>query len=315
MFKKTLHPKPKSLQHKPPAFWIIAHWHALKNSIKSLKEKPLAFTITAATIAVTVALPVILYALLHSIQNLTGQWDTKPTIAVYLKKQTGSNQIDGIISQIKKYPLVAEVNYISPEEGLEAFNQSTQFDSITSLLEDNPLPGVINVTFLKVDLKQQPIKPLIDSLKKLPLVDHVSADTQWIQRLQYVFTTIKRIIFALSVLLAGAMVLVISNTVRLTAQAHREETQILTLIGATRAYIRRPFLYHGLVYGCCGGLIAWVLSDITLLWVTPPLLKLVETYGEIDFSTHIALSGVIFIVAIATLLSTLGSWIATRRLL
>lgn len=315
MPKKTLHKKPKSLQYKPPAFWIIAHWHALKNSIKSLREKPLAFVITAATIAVTVALPVILYALLHSIQSLTGQWDTKPTIAVYLKKYIHSNQVDDIISQIKKYPLVSEINYISPEEGLKAFNQSTQFGSITSLLEDNPLPGVINVTFLKIDLKQQPIKPLIDSLKKLPLVDYVSADTQWIQRLQYVFTTIKRIIFALSILLAGAMILVISNAVRLTAQTHREETQILTLIGATRAYIRRPFLYHGLIYGCCGGLIAWALSDITLVWVTPPLLKLIETYGENHFSTQIAFSGGIFVVAISTLLSIMGCWFATRRLL
>ncbi len=306
--------KPKSLQYSPFTFWLISHGRALKNSIKALREKPIAFFITAITLAVIITLPVTLYALLANFQQMTQQINSKPGISLYLKNHVTPAKIDSLIKEIQKYPQVSVVNYISPQQGLEDFKQYSEFSGVIPLLEHNPLPGVINITFSSLSLKKKAMDSLLNTLKQSPLVDQVSADITWIQRLQYSLSIAKRITLTLTLLLAVAMILVISNTVRLTAQAHHQETGILSLIGAARDYIRRPFLYHGLIYGCCGGLIAWILSHIILLWLTPPLLRLMESYGQtMPLASGHGLRGLLILGA-AIFLSITGSWLATRSL-
>lgn len=305
--------KPKTLRYGDSALLAISHWRALKNSIKFLKQKPASFLLTAMTLAVIISLPIVLYSLLHEFQSLTKQFSSKPVISVYLKPYTATKNIQTLIRKTRAYPNVLQVNYISPEQGLKDFKRYSEFASAIPLLKSNPLPPVINITFSKLDLDKKPIDLLLNSLKKSPLVDQVSADIIWIQRLQYSLNMIKRFTLTLSLLLASAMVLVISNTVRLTAQAHHEETRILSLLGASRDYIRRPFLYHGLVYGCCGGVIALILSYLALSWIMPPLIKLIASYQQNRFSDHSSWSSGFFIVAMAILLSVIGSWLATRH--
>ncbi len=303
----------KSLYYSRLSFFFISHGRALRDSIVALRQKPLAFLITTIALAIIIALPVVLYSLLHIFQRITSQWDSKPSVSLYLKEGASATQVQRLIAQARKYPAVAQVTYISPEQGLKDLNHYIEFSSVTSLLKDNPLPAVINLRFSNAHLKQQSINELLKTFQHAPLVDQVSADMAWIQRLQYILITAKRIILTLSILLASAMILVVSNTVRLTAQAHHRETQILRLLGASRYDIQRPFLYHGLVYGGCGALLAWMLSGLTLLWITPPLFKLVASHGQSNTLSATDWSSGLFIIVAAVLLSVVGSWLATRH--
>lgn len=305
--------KPSGLQYHPLIFRILSHGLALQNSIKALKQKPIAFIITIITLAVIITLPSTLYGLLQNVQQLTGQLYHKPTISVYLQPQVKTADIDALIKKIQHYPSVGSARYISPQEGLKDFEKYSQFADVISLLPDNPLPGVINVTLASLDIDKKPVNHWITSLKKSKLVDQVSVDITWIQRLQYSLSMAQRATLTLTILLAAAMILVTSNTVHLTAQTHHQETEILQLIGATHDYIRRPFLYHGLIYGCCAGIAAWLLTHLILLWLIPPLAKLMQSYQTTQAISLMTPHHGLLIVATAITLSITGSWLATRH--
>src|SRR5699024_8667256 len=98
-------------------------------------------------------------------------------------------------------------------------------------------------------------KALASDLRQLGGVDQVVADTQWVARLNAMLSIAHRAVWVIGILLALAVLLVIGNTIRLEIQARRREIEVQKLVGATNAFVRRPFLYSGLWYGAIGGLI------------------------------------------------------------
>jgi cell division transport system permease protein len=109
------------------------------------------------------------------------------------------------------------------------------------------------------------------------------------------------------------VLLIVGNTIRLDIQNRRDEIIIIKLIGGTDAFIRRPFLYSGLWYGLFGGIIAWVLIEISLGLLAGPVDRLAVLYGS-DFSlTTLDFSTAFTLLEISTVLGLGGSWIAVGQ--
>src|SRR3990167_7802933 len=246
----------KDTRYPPWLFWLRSHWLALKESLKKITQKPLSFFLTITVIGITLALPAILYVILNNFQNITNNWNNKPTISIYLPTTITAENTQQLIQQLKEQPNVTAVNYISPEEGLNYLNHSS-------------------------------------------LVDQVSIDTEWVQKMEYSLSIAKRVILTLALLLCVGVILIMSNTIRLITQAHQHEIAILKFVGATPSYIRRPFLYHGCCFGVLGGLLAWLLVIMVTAFIAPPLLKLVESYHETIslYGSSFIIGGGIFIAS------------------
>ncbi len=305
--------KIESKQYGRFAFLIVSHFRALKHSLKEVIKKPLSCLITATVIAITLSLPAILFVLLHNFQVVTEHWNNKPTVSIYLKKEAGTDQINAMINKLRAQSEIENVKYISPAEGLNDLKKFSEFKDVVPILQNNPLPGVINLTLSQNDHGTESLKTLLSSLQASLIVDQTQLDTQLILRMDFILTIAKRIILTLATLLGIGVILVVSNTIRLITQSHRHEMQILKFIGATNKYIRRPFLYHGLLYGCIGGLLAWVLVDLICAWVSPPLLQLVQTY-DATFQVHSSnISTGASLLAVAIGLSLIGSWLAIKQ--
>jgi cell division transport system permease protein len=299
----------KQLKYGKFLFFLISHVRALKDSFKSISQNRSSCFMTIFVIALTVTLPAILYLLLHNFQLITAKWNNKPSASIYLKTNATEKNIQTIISQLKLQANIIDVKYISPSQGLNDFKKYNQFSDVVSLLANNPLPPVINVTFSHI----KEGTPFIHSLQKASIVDQIKIDTDWIQKMHSILSAAKRIIFTLALLLALGVILIVSNTIRLNTQAHRQEMQILKLMGATNAYIRRPFLYNGLFYGSIGGLLALGITFLMFAWISPPILTLFE--GNPTMQPAQTLFFGTTVIGIAILLSIAGSWLAIQRFL
>ena len=300
-------------QFHPMIFLAINHIRACLLGFGELMRAPLASIMTIAVIGVAMALPAGFYLLLQNFQSISKSWQDSPSISLYLKKNITDKEAQQIINDLKNKPSIKTVTYISAEQGLEEFKKATQLGDVISALNNNPLPPVLIVTPRIHGQSPNNTQQLLMDLKAMPMVDVAEFDMTWVKRLYYFIAIGKRIVDALALLFCISVILIVGNTIRLTTQNHRQEITILKLVGATNAFIRRPLLYRGLIYGLLGGGVAWLLVSTMLWWLSHPVALLAQTYGN-DFRIH-GLNPVtgMSILTITGILGFLGSWAAIRR--
>ncbi|MEE3159111.1 MAG: FtsX-like permease family protein, partial [Pseudomonadota bacterium] len=176
-----------------------------------------------------------------------------------------------------------------------------------------PLPSVIVVTPKSIEGGAAALEPLRDRLVALDGVDQVQIDLLWVERLSAILAMFERFASGLAVLLIIALLLVMANTIRLAIESRREEILVIKLVGGTDAFVRRPFLYIGVLYGLLAGLLAWVLLALGLAWLNVTVERVAALYQS-DF----ALFGMPFtdglaLVFGAMLLGLAGAWLAVGQ--
>jgi len=304
-FPSAYYKDTKNNKYSPFAQLIKNHGSAFLFALGEIVKNPFSSFLTLSVIGIVMALPFGFYLLLSNFQSISQNWESKPTISLYLKKGISSEEINQAIEQLTKRKNVESVSYISPEEGLIEFQKLTQLKSVLTHLSENPLPGVINVVLKQKNLSPGKLEKMGDSLLLSSWVENIEIDSEWIKRLFYLVQIGQRIFYTLTFIFSIGVMLIVGNTIRLILQDHHQEILVLRLIGATKIFIRRPFLYRGFLYGALGGMLAWCLVSLVLLWLATPLQALSESYG-----TLLYLKGLDSILGVSGMLGLLGSWIA-----
>jgi cell division transport system permease protein len=264
-------------------------------------------------IAIALTLPVGLFVFLQNAQQLSQEWDDAAQISVYLEQQLNEKQGRKMAQHVESWDAVQQVRYISPEEALEDFKRSSGFGDALQYLSENPLPAVLVVSPRTDSANLQTTQKLLEKLQALPDVEQAQLDLQWVDRLFRIMALGQRMALMLGLLLGVAVLLVIGNTVRLAIESRRAEIVVVKLVGATDAFVRRPFLYMGVWYGLGGGLLAWLMVSLVIFWLSGSVAELVAAYDG-DFG----LSGLGFLATLllwlsSALLGLLGAWLAVGR--
>ena len=303
-----------SKTHFPPfVFWLMSHLRAAIFGLGELVRSPTSSFITLIVIGIAVALPSGFYLLLQNFRSLTNQWDGRPTISVYTQMNLAQTQVDQLLLQIQKQPGVKTVHYISPDEGLQEFTKVTQLNHLMDHLQNNPLPGVIVVMPDKAHQTPTGLQQLDNVIGAFPFVDSIQLDRAWIERLFDIITISERVILMLGILFALGVILITGNTIRLIMQSHQQETAIMRLLGATPAFIRRPLLYRGVMYGIFGGIIAWILVRMMLWWLESPMEQLTASYGNSLHMLGLNFFTGFIIIVISCLLALIGAYFAVNQ--
>jgi cell division transport system permease protein len=289
------------------------HCDVASTSFKRMLAAPLVNIMTWAVIAIAIALPVGLFVFLQNVQQLSSGWDNVVQISVYLKPDVSSVRAQALSRKWQQNPDIERVQYISPEQALNEFQQLSGFGEALSYLDENPLPAVIVVHPKTEDSSLLTTKTLLATLQMQPEVEQAKLDLEWVQRLYGIMNLAQRSVIALGFLLSLAVLLVIGNTIRLAIEARRDEIVVVKLVGGTDAFVRRPFLYTGIWYGLGGGIGAWLIINSLLLWLSGPVSSLVGAY-----SSQFSLSGLGFLDTLALFLVSAalgltGAWLAVGR--
>ncbi|MDY7218369.1 permease-like cell division protein FtsX [Denitrificimonas sp. JX-1] len=291
--------------------WLKNHRASLIDSTSRLVRQPFGSFFTCLVMAVALSLPMGLALLLDNVSQLGGSWQRAAQISLFLELDSGDAYGELLRDEIAAHEHVAEAQWISREQALTEFQVQSGLGEALRELPDNPLPGSILVTPEVID--KDALVALLDELKKLPKVEQAQLDLMWIERLAAILQVGEHFIFALAVLLIAALLLVVGNTIRLHIENRRTEIEVINLVGGTAGYVRRPFLYMGVLYGLVAGVLSWVLLAFGLDWLNESVVRLAQLYGS-DFS----LSGVpiedgFSLLFGAVLLGYIGAWLAVAR--
>ena len=147
----------------------------------------------------------------------------------------------------------------------------------------------------------------------MPEVLHVQLDSAWVERLHAAVELGRWVALLLAGLLGTALVIVTFNTIRLQILTQRHEITVSLLLGATRAFVRRPFLYFGLLQGLAGGLLAWGMVQGLILLIAPRVQMLARAYNIVVDLAGPSLGQGLALLAFAAVLGWLGAGLSVRR--
>jgi cell division transport system permease protein len=216
------------------------------------------------------------------------------------------------MDMLRDNPAIGDVGHIAPDQALRGLQQDAGLGDALGALDENPLPHVLVVS-PRLDLANDQLHGLVRELESLSGVELAQLDLEWLERLNAMLELGQRGVLALAGLLSLAVLLTIGNTIRLAIENRREEIEITKLVGASNAFVRRPFLYTGFWFGSLGGVVGWLILYGVFTFMEAPLARLLQLYGSgLQFHAMTLQTTAVYLT-ISMLLGLSGAWLAVGR--
>lgn len=289
------------------------HARQAVNSLGELWRSPFASLMTIGVLGFSITLPSTLYVIVKNTEQISEQWQQASEISLFLEKGVSNADAQQLLKRLRLWPEISEVAYIPADKALEEFQLLSGFGDALNYLEENPLPAVVLVVPTSKHASPTAAGILLDKLRKEREVEIGKLDIEWLERLYALINIAKDLVTLLAVLLFFAVVLIIGNTIRLNILNKKDEIVVMKLVGATDAFIQRPFLYTGFWFGLLGGIMAWVTVLFILLWVDFSMDAFMEKY-QVDFNiTAMDLSTLLIMLMMSVGLGLAGSILSVQR--
>ena len=297
----------------PVQAWLTHHARTLIASLGTMTRQPASSLMTIAVIAIALALPAGLFVVLNNASHVSVGWDNSAQISVFLKNSTSEKQARKLMDKLRLYDDIEHISMIDKEAALKEFMKISGFGDALEALGENPLPNVLTIQPSVDPARPDKIHHLLKQLNKLKEVELAQLDLQWVKRLFAMLEIAHKGIWVIASLLGVAVLLVVGNTIRLDIQNRREEIEVTKLIGGTNAFIRRPFLYTGLWYGLSGGILAWLLTAISMALLDNSVSHLASLYNSGFQLQGLSFGETTSLIGFSCCLGLAGSWIAVGR--
>jgi len=238
---------------------------SLLRAAANLRQNWATSSITTGIIAISLFLVGGYLMLAHNLGNVVIGWKSDVRVTAYLRDGFPISDINHLMDEISGYPEVESVIYITRDQALEEFRAMLDKENnLLEGLEEYPLPASLRVTPRRDYQNMDGINSILARMGDDPLVEEVNYGQEWLGRLEKVIKAFHFIAVGFGIILCLAAVFIISNTIKLTVLARRDELEIMRLVGATEAFIRTPFLIEGLIQGFAGSAVS--LAMLTLLY-------------------------------------------------
>lgn len=266
---------------------------------------------TITTVAISLS---ILGGFLLGLRNLNLMLDNLQStyqVTVFLQPTADEPMRKLLLQNLELDPAVSSVTFISRDEALHSLEEDLkQSGQVMPQLDRNPLPDAYRILIRE----GSDFQAFRERLQSYPGVDEISSGQEWVAKLLALVRLARAVGLLLVLILGGASLLIISNTISLTVHSRRDEIEIMQLVGATDWFIRVPFLIEGFLQGVTGGVLAVTLIFFGYGFLTreihqiAPFLPLITNTGELlRLGIQLVLMGMI--------LGLLGALLSLRRIL
>ena len=296
----------------PVSTWVTRHASTAVGSLGRLVRQPFASFMIILVIAVTLALPASMNLVVKNARLVSGSWENALDFSVFLKQQVSLSEAEALGRLIGQRADIESVVLVSADDALAEFKRQSGFAEALDQLPDNPLPHTLIVRPSAGNTSASLIL-LQEEIGNLPESDYVQVDTDWVQRFHAILDIVRQAVSIGAALLGVAIVVIIGNTIRLDIENRREEIEVTKLIGATNAFVRRPFLWTGFWYGLLGGFMALALVQYGLFMLRGPVAKLSGLYQSNVAIVSLDLADGAIIIGIGVFLGLFASWFTAAR--
>jgi len=293
--------------------WLRQHRQAIAAAFGKLAAQKSAAALNALVIGIALSLPAGGYALLSSLRTVVEGASLEPQLSVFLRADARRADADALGARLKGEARLREVRFIPREQALKELQATEGLAEIIAALNRNPLPDAFVVRPKTADAGA--LDALARELRALPAVAHVQADSAWARRLGALAGTARLAIALVAALLAFGLVAITFNTIRLQILTQRAEIEISKLIGATDAFIRRPFFYLGTLQGLAGGLVALGILRASLAALNVGVSELAASYGSAFRLAFLEPGDALAVALFSAALGWLGAYLSVSKYL
>jgi cell division transport system permease protein len=283
-------------------------------AVLNIKQNIFINLVTMLTIAIGLLIIAVFLLLLVNLEGVAHEWTRQVQVTVYLDKEPASQELSQIVSRIKSLQYTDSVNYITKEDALKRFRarlrgQESLMEGVTADL----LPASIEITLKKGGRDSESVESFVSRLKQIPGVSEVQYGEEWVRKLTTFMQLARFVVTLIGGFLLISVLFIVSNTIKLTIYARKDELEILSLVGATRFFIKAPFLIEGVIQGFVGSLLALILlstSYYTFLYNAADFLRLTPTSSGLQF---LPLSYLAVLLFAGVFLGFIGSLASLKR--
>jgi cell division transport system permease protein len=293
--------------------WLRQHRQALAAAFGKVAAQRAATALNALVIGIALSLPAGGYALLASLRAAGAGATLEPQLSAFLRPEAKRADAEALLGKLKADARLREVRFVPREQALKELQATEGLAEVVAALNRNPLPDAFVLRPRAAEAEA--LEQLARELRALPLVAHVQVDSAWARRLGALVGTARLAIALLAALLAFGLVAITFNTIRLQVLTQRAEIEISRLIGATDAFIRRPFFYLGALQGLAGGVLALAILWGSLAALNIGVAELAASYGSAFRLAFLAPGDALAVVLFSGGLGWFGAYLSVSRYL
>jgi cell division transport system permease protein len=290
------------------------HRQAIAAAFGKIGAQKAAAALNALVIGIALSLPAGGYALLASLRAATAGASLEPQLSLFLRVDTKRSDAEALGARLKADARLRESRFVTREQALKELQATEGLAEVVAAL--NRISAARRVRAAPAHYRRRRAgEALAQELRSLPGVAQVQVDSAWVRRLGALAGTARLAIGLLAALLAFGLVAITFNTIRLQILTQRAEIEISKLIGATDAFIRRPFFYLGALQGLAGGLVALAILGGSLTALNVGVAELAASYGSSFRLAFLAPGDACAIVLFSAGLGWLGAYMSVSRYL
>jgi cell division transport system permease protein len=228
-----------------------------RRSFLNIRQNLMINVLAVVTITLSFLIVSLFLLVFVNLEGAGDFWSEKVQVTVYFDRDLNDKEFVALKNVIMTLEGTDSVGYVSKGDALKRFR--TRLKGQESLLDGVPqevLPASLEIRLKQPFRTSSAVESYVVRLKKIPTITEVQYGEEWVRR----FNTFMNFMRFAGALLGGfialAVLFIISNTIKITIYSRREEVELLELVGATRFFIRIPFLIEGMLQGVCGALLA-----------------------------------------------------------
>mgnify|MGYP003313387999 FL=1 len=285
-----------------------------RTTLSNILKNKQTFFLSVATITISIFILGLFLMLFSNLNGFLSKLDDQVQLVVYLNDSITSSERAVLEDIISKSPFVKSTTKVSKKIAWEEF-QSNMSENLKPLLEIkfNPLPASYKIQFYEADSRLDHIRELSEKLKAKQGIESVEYGQEWIAKFEKFMFFSRLFLFAMGGLLCFGLILIISNTIRLSIYSRQDEIELMLLIGATPSFVKVPFLLEGVLQGFTGSILSLFLIRGINLYLKDEFQSAIESMSmEFKFIAEPYLFG---LVGLSLLVGLLASYISTFQFL
>ncbi|MBN1755158.1 ABC transporter permease [bacterium] len=228
---------------------------AISQALKSFSRRGFITFLSISTITAALVVFGIFGVISTNLRYAMGRLEKKVGVEVYLPIELDETQTEVLKSKIEAFPEVEKVIYISREKAYSKFKREYG-DNLLKQLDENPFPASFQLRLKSSFLVHSEISELTRKLEQLEGVSEIASESEIAARISRIAGTFRLLEIGWGVLLFIAATVIILNTIKFTIAARKDTIMIMELVGATRHFVQRPFIYEGMLKGFISGIFA-----------------------------------------------------------
>lgn len=286
-----------------------------KRALQDIRNNRFLHAITVGTIGLVLLILATFFVIFTNVNQVVDSWQEGIRIVAYVKKGVDQDRINFLQKQLKGFYGVNEVIFVPADEALLRLRvQMQQQVGVLEGLRENPLPASFELSLNPFFYDKKSIEGLVGQIREVEDITDVQYGQMWLNRFLNFLNLFKMVGLITGGLLLFIAIFIISNTIKLTLYAKREELEIMRLVGATELFIKIPFYIQGILQGLLGGAVSMcVLYFLFSVFVARTgLANLPLTYFHVKFLSKDMIA---MVIALGMVAGWFGSYLSLKKFL